>query len=66
MLLILRYRPNPDFTMKISGTSLDLSVTDYGITLDPTFTMLEFDGLRVLPVQTGTSNLWSADSLPSY
>ncbi|KAK7169844.1 hypothetical protein R3I94_000167 [Phoxinus phoxinus] len=38
--------------MKISGTSLDLSVTDYGITLDPTFTMLEFDGLRVLPVQT--------------
>uniref|UniRef100_A0A8C1Z1N3 Hepatic nuclear factor 4, beta n=1 Tax=Cyprinus carpio TaxID=7962 RepID=A0A8C1Z1N3_CYPCA len=38
--------------MKISGTSLDLSATDYGITLDPTFTMLEFDGLRVLPVQT--------------
>ncbi|XP_067272928.1 hepatic nuclear factor 4, beta [Pseudorasbora parva] len=38
--------------MKISGTSLNLSVTDYGITLDPTFTMLEFDGLRVLPVQT--------------
>ncbi|XP_016405592.1 hepatocyte nuclear factor 4-beta-like [Sinocyclocheilus rhinocerous] len=38
--------------MKISGTSLDLSATDYGITLDPTFTMLEFDGLCVLPVQT--------------
>ncbi|XP_073762293.1 hepatic nuclear factor 4, beta isoform X2 [Danio rerio] len=38
--------------MKISGSSLDLSVTEYGITLDPTFTMLEFDGLRVLPVQT--------------
>uniref|UniRef100_A0A8C1IWK3 Hepatic nuclear factor 4, beta n=1 Tax=Cyprinus carpio TaxID=7962 RepID=A0A8C1IWK3_CYPCA len=38
--------------MKISGTTLDLSATDYGITLDPTFTMLEFDGLRVLPVQT--------------
>ncbi|ROL41237.1 Hepatocyte nuclear factor 4-beta [Anabarilius grahami] len=38
--------------MKISGASLDLSATEYGITLDPTFTMLEFDGLRVLPVQT--------------
>lgn len=52
VLLILRYRPNLDFIMKISGSSLDLSVTEYGITLDPTFTMLEFDGLRVLPVQT--------------
>ncbi|XP_026124159.1 hepatic nuclear factor 4, beta isoform X3 [Carassius auratus] len=40
--------------MKISGiSSLDLSATDYGITLDPTFTMLEFDSLRVLPLQTG-------------
>ncbi|XP_059394449.1 hepatocyte nuclear factor 4-beta-like isoform X4 [Carassius carassius] len=39
--------------MKISGiSSLDLSATDYGITLDPTFTMLEFDSLRVLPLQT--------------
>ncbi|KAK9972531.1 hypothetical protein ABG768_025831 [Culter alburnus] len=38
--------------MKISGASLDLNATEYGITLDPTFTMLEFDGLRVLPVQT--------------
>ncbi|XP_059373527.1 hepatocyte nuclear factor 4-beta-like isoform X2 [Carassius carassius] len=38
--------------MKISGTSLDLSAADYGITLDPTVTMLEFDGLRVLPLQT--------------
>ncbi len=66
VLLILTYRPNPDFTMKISGTSLDLSATDYGITLDPTFTMLEFDGLRVIPLQTGTSNLWSTGSLPSY
>ncbi len=66
VLLILTYRPKPDFTMKISGTSLDLSATDYGITLDPTFTMLEFDGLRVLPLQTGTSNLWFTDSLPSY
>ncbi|RXN31831.1 hepatocyte nuclear factor 4-beta-like isoform X1 [Labeo rohita] len=47
-----RAEPNPDFTMKISGTSLDLGATDYGITLDPTFTMLEFDSLRVLPVQT--------------
>ncbi|KAI2662169.1 Hepatocyte nuclear factor 4-beta [Labeo rohita] len=44
-----RAEPNPDFTMKISGTSLDLGATDYGITLDPTFTMLEFDSLRVLP-----------------
>nr|XP_055069005.1 hepatic nuclear factor 4, beta isoform X3 [Misgurnus anguillicaudatus] len=38
--------------MKISGASLDLSAAEYGVTLDPTFTMLEFDGLRVLPVQT--------------
>ncbi|XP_057193580.1 hepatic nuclear factor 4, beta [Triplophysa rosa] len=38
--------------MKISGASLDLSATEYGVTLDPMFTMLEFDGLRVLPVQT--------------
>lgn len=66
VLLILRYRPNPNLTMKISGASLDLSATEYGITLDPTFTMLEFDGLRVLPVQTGMYNLWSADLLPSY
>lgn len=38
--------------MKISGASLDLSAAEYEVTLDPTFTMLEFDGLRVLPVQT--------------
>ncbi|XP_055069015.2 hepatic nuclear factor 4, beta isoform X4 [Misgurnus anguillicaudatus] len=38
--------------MKISGASLDMSTAEYGVTLDPTFTMLEFDGLRVLPVQT--------------
>ncbi|TRY87863.1 hypothetical protein DNTS_008916 [Danionella cerebrum] len=38
--------------MKISGTSFDMSGTEYAITLDPTFSMLEFDSLRVLPVQT--------------
>ncbi|XP_026071756.1 hepatocyte nuclear factor 4-beta-like isoform X1 [Carassius auratus] len=42
--------------MKISGTSLDLSAADYGITLDPTFTMLEFDALRVLPLQSEPFN----------
>ncbi|XP_051519884.1 hepatocyte nuclear factor 4-beta-like isoform X1 [Myxocyprinus asiaticus] len=38
--------------MKTSGISLDLSVAEYGVTLDPTYTMLEFGGLRVLPEQT--------------
>ncbi|KAI7813899.1 hepatic nuclear factor 4 [Triplophysa rosa] len=45
-------KSEPLTTMKISGASLDLSATEYGVTLDPMFTMLEFDGLRVLPVQT--------------
>ncbi|XP_036391712.1 hepatic nuclear factor 4, beta isoform X1 [Megalops cyprinoides] len=35
--------------MKLSGTVLDL---DYTMTLDPTYTMLEFDSLRMLPVET--------------
>ncbi|XP_051510505.1 hepatocyte nuclear factor 4-beta-like [Myxocyprinus asiaticus] len=38
--------------MKISGTSLDLSVAEYVVALDPTFTVLEFASLCMLPVQT--------------
>ncbi|XP_022525805.2 hepatic nuclear factor 4, beta [Astyanax mexicanus] len=38
--------------MKISETSLDLGSTDYAASLDPSYTMLEFDSLRVLPVET--------------
>ncbi|KAJ7986119.1 hypothetical protein DPEC_G00347490 [Dallia pectoralis] len=38
--------------MKLSGTVLDLNSTDYSSTLDPSYTMLEFDNLRVFPVET--------------
>ncbi|XP_062868750.1 hepatic nuclear factor 4, beta [Trichomycterus rosablanca] len=38
--------------MKISEGVLDLGTTDYTVTLDPSYTMLEFDSLRVLPVDT--------------
>ncbi|KAJ8252714.1 hypothetical protein COCON_G00220260 [Conger conger] len=37
--------------MKLSGTTLDLDSTDYTMTLDPSYTMLEFDSLRVLSVE---------------
>ncbi|XP_035252548.1 hepatic nuclear factor 4, beta [Anguilla anguilla] len=37
--------------MKLSGTTLDLDSTDYTMTLDPSYTMLEFDSLRMLPVE---------------
>ncbi|XP_045564177.1 hepatocyte nuclear factor 4-beta isoform X4 [Salmo salar] len=39
-------------TMKLSGNVLDLDTTDYSTTLDPSYTMLEFDNLRVFPVET--------------
>lgn len=39
--------------MKLSGTTLDLDSTDYTVTLDPAYTMLEFDSLRMLPVESG-------------
>ncbi|XP_042176983.1 hepatocyte nuclear factor 4-beta isoform X2 [Oncorhynchus tshawytscha] len=39
-------------TMKLSGNVLDLDSTDYSTTLDPSYTMLEFDNLRVFPVET--------------
>ncbi|KAI4880917.1 hypothetical protein NFI96_029795, partial [Prochilodus magdalenae] len=39
-------------TMKISEGTLDLGTTDYTASLDPSYTMLEFDTLRVLPVET--------------
>lgn len=39
--------------MKISEGALDLGSTDYAVALDPTYTMLEFDSLRVLPVDSG-------------
>ncbi|KAL1007252.1 hypothetical protein UPYG_G00084110 [Umbra pygmaea] len=38
--------------MKLSGTVVDLNSTDYSATLDPSYTMLEFDNLRVFPVDT--------------
>ncbi|XP_031666880.1 hepatocyte nuclear factor 4-beta isoform X1 [Oncorhynchus kisutch] len=38
--------------MKLSGNVLDLDSTDYSTTLDPSYTMLEFDNLRVFPVET--------------
>ncbi|XP_010879020.1 hepatic nuclear factor 4, beta isoform X2 [Esox lucius] len=38
--------------MKLSGTVLDLNSTDYSSTLDPSYTMLEFDNLRVFPIDT--------------
>ncbi|XP_036443310.1 hepatic nuclear factor 4, beta [Colossoma macropomum] len=38
--------------MKISEGALDLGTTDYAVSLDPSYTMLEFDSLRVLPVVT--------------
>lgn len=44
-------------TMKLSGNVLDLDSTDYSTTLDPSYTMLEFDNLRVFPVETGTSGI---------
>ncbi|KAM6980629.1 hepatic nuclear factor 4, beta [Aplochiton taeniatus] len=39
--------------MKLSGSVLDLDSSDYSATLDPSYTMLEFDDLRVFPVDTG-------------
>ncbi|KAG7327172.1 hypothetical protein KOW79_008778 [Hemibagrus wyckioides] len=38
--------------MKISEGTLDLGTTDYAVALDPSYTMLEFDSLKVLPVDT--------------
>ncbi|XP_064835003.1 hepatocyte nuclear factor 4-beta-like isoform X2 [Oncorhynchus masou masou] len=38
--------------MKLSGNVLHLDSTDYSTTLDPSYTMLEFDNLRVFPVET--------------
>ncbi|GAA6089563.1 hepatic nuclear factor 4, beta isoform X1 [Tachysurus ichikawai] len=38
--------------MKISEGALDLDTTDYGVALDPSYTMLEFDSLKGLPVDT--------------
>ncbi|XP_030622727.1 hepatic nuclear factor 4, beta [Chanos chanos] len=38
--------------MKISGTSLGLTTTDCIVTLDPSYTLLEFDSLRELPAET--------------
>lgn len=43
--------------MKISEAALDLGTTDYAVALDPSYTMLEFDSLRVLPVDTGLSDM---------
>lgn len=43
--------------MKISEGALDLGTTDYAVALDPSYTMLEFDSLRVLPVDTGLSDM---------
>ncbi|KAL6469008.1 hypothetical protein MHYP_G00225320 [Metynnis hypsauchen] len=58
--------------MKISEGALDLDTTDYAVSLDPSYTMLEFDSLRVLPVVTepllsesspaGTAELQQASS----
>ncbi|KAG9336920.1 hypothetical protein JZ751_030033 [Albula glossodonta] len=39
-------------TMKLSGSTLELETNDYTMTLDPSYTMLEFDSLRMLPVET--------------
>lgn len=39
--------------MKISEGALDLGTMDYAVALDPSYTMLEFDSLRVLPMDTG-------------
>ncbi|TTR36201.1 Hepatocyte nuclear factor 4-beta [Bagarius yarrelli] len=38
--------------MKISEGALDLCTSDYTVALDPSYTLLEFDSLRVLPVDT--------------
>ncbi|KAK6477164.1 hepatocyte nuclear factor 4-beta-like [Huso huso] len=38
--------------MKLSGTVLDLDMADYSVSLDPSYSMLEFDSLRVLSVGT--------------
>lgn len=43
--------------MKISEGALDLGTTDYTMALDPSYTMLEFDSLRVLPVDTGLCDM---------
>lgn len=43
--------------MKISEGTLDLETTDYAVALDPSYTMLEFDSLRVLPVDTGLCDM---------
>lgn len=43
--------------MKISEGALDLGTTDYAVALDPSYTMLEFDSLRVLPVDTGLCDI---------
>lgn len=44
--------------MKLSEGVLDLGTTDYTVALDPSYTMLEFDSLRVLPVETGIKHLY--------
>lgn len=45
--------------MKISEGALDLDTTDYGVALDPSYTMLEFDSLKGLPVDTGLFDMTS-------
>lgn len=45
--------------MKISEGTLDLGTTDYAVALDPSYTMLEFDSLKVLPVDTGLCDMIS-------
>ncbi|XP_046898112.1 hepatic nuclear factor 4, beta [Hypomesus transpacificus] len=38
--------------MKMTGTVLDLDSSDYSPSLDPSYTLLEFDNLRVFPVES--------------
>lgn len=40
--------------MRIHRAELDLDTNEYGMNLEPSYTMLEFDSLRALPEEAGT------------